>query len=188
MPTDNTPCGFPHVDSIHLVRPHSWVDVESLGSQITCVFASASSGRFQGESGLALRFTFHHVDAHVVILPAFPVPQVVRKILRACTHGCDRQLHPPDDARVRHEGSSKASAVVPLGRLLLRGNNITDAGALALVPLLEESPHVTELDLRDNAIGKNGKMALKKVRQNFDSYVACLGEWTALRMHASGNR
>lgn len=116
------------------------------------------------------------------------IPQVVRKILRACTHGCDRQLDPPGDARVRHKGSSKASAVVPLGRLLLRGNNITDAGALALVPLLKESPHVTELDLRDNAIGKNGKMALKKVRRNLDSYVACVGEWTALRMHASGNR
>lgn len=56
------------------------------------------------------------------------------------------------------------NAVVPLARLLLRGNNITDAGALALIPLVRESPHVTELDLRDNAIGNNGKLALKKVR------------------------
>lgn len=77
--------------------------------------------------------------------------------------GSHRQHNTSGADHPRHEGSSIPNGVVPLARLLLRGNNITDAGALALVPLVEGSPHLTELDLRDNAIGANGKLALKKV-------------------------
>lgn len=88
---------------------------------------------------------------------------MVRKVLRACIHGSHGQLSQSDGDRQKHEESAKANAVVPLARLLLRGNNITDAGALLLVPLVKGSPHMSELDLRDNAIGASGKEALKKV-------------------------
>lgn len=80
-----------------------------------------------------------------------------------CILAPEKQLNNPGKDHPRDEGWSKANTVVPLARLLLRGNNITDAGAMALVPLVEGSPHVVELDLRDNAIGANGKLALKKV-------------------------
>lgn len=62
---------------------------------------------------------------------------------------------------------------MPLARLLLRGNNISDAGALALVSLVKESPHLTELDLRDNAIGEKGKLALKKVLELCSLFYIC---------------
>lgn len=97
------------------------------------------------------------------------IQKVVRKVLRTCIHGSHRQLNTPGEDRLCVDGSSKANAVVLLTRLLLRGNSITDAGALALVPLVKESPHLTELDLRDNAIGANGKLALKKVTNLSDS-------------------
>lgn len=52
---------------------------------------------------------------------------------------------------------------MPLRCLLLRGNNLTDAGALALVPLVEASGSLSAIDLRGNRIGTKGELALKKV-------------------------
>jgi len=68
---------------------------------------------------------------------------------------------------------SKPFSSVPLARLLLRGNDVSDSGALALAPLVRESPQLTTIDLRDNAIGSNGKLALKKVMRNASFFVNC---------------
>lgn len=86
----------------------------------------------------------------------------------------------PEDARLsgrqRDEGVTDGNAillpaddghrrrvVVPLSRLILRGNCVTDAGAVALAPLVQASHSLVEVDLRGNSIGKKGKLALKKV-------------------------
>lgn len=53
--------------------------------------------------------------------------------------------------------------IVPLSRLILRGNCLTDAGAVALAPLVRASHSLMEVDLKGNSIGKKGKLALKKV-------------------------
>lgn len=52
---------------------------------------------------------------------------------------------------------------VLLSVMVLRGNSLTDAGALALCPLVEASVTLKEIDLRDNLIGNTARMALKKV-------------------------
>lgn len=57
-------------------------------------------------------------------------------------------------------------AAVPLSRLLLRGNHVTDMGAFSLCPLVEASMTLIEIDLRDTSIGKRGQLALKKVAGN----------------------
>lgn len=65
----------------------------------------------------------------------------------------------------RGNGQTKliSSTTIPLRCLLLRGNNLTDAGALALVPLVEASGSLAAIDLRGNRIGTKGELALKKV-------------------------
>lgn len=52
---------------------------------------------------------------------------------------------------------------VPLSVMVLRGNSLTDAGVLALCPLVEASATLKEIDLRDNLIGTTAQVALKKV-------------------------
>lgn len=105
----------------------------------------------------------------------FDARKVVRKILRMCIHQPQTQLSGETGVKQRGEGNnqdrrnsanrSNAFPSVPLARLLLRGNDVSDSGALALAPLVKESPHLTAIDLRDNAIGSNGKLALKKVTE-----------------------
>lgn len=57
----------------------------------------------------------------------------------------------------------RSRAIVPLSRLILSWNYVTDAGAAALAPLVQASHSLVEVDLRGNSIGKKGKLALKKV-------------------------
>lgn len=57
----------------------------------------------------------------------------------------------------------KRSDFVPLSVLILRGNSLTDAGALLLCPLVEASATLKEVDLRDNLISDTAQGALKKV-------------------------
>lgn len=64
-------------------------------------------------------------------------------------------------------GGNQRRAIVPLSSLILRGNCVTDAGAVALAPLVEASHSLVEVDLRGNSIGKKGKLALKKVMACF---------------------
>lgn len=52
---------------------------------------------------------------------------------------------------------------VPLAVMILRGNYLTDAGALALCPLVEASATLKEIDLRGNFIDNTARAALKKV-------------------------
>ncbi|CBJ26670.1 expressed unknown protein [Ectocarpus siliculosus] len=97
--------------------------------------------------------------------------QVVRKLLRQCT---DRsRAWPGAGAMYEQQGGAgedgrngqntlSSSAIMPLRCLLLRGNNLTDAGALALVPLVEASSSLAAIDLRGNRIGTKGELALKK--------------------------
>ncbi|CAM9153012.1 unnamed protein product, partial [Ectocarpus sp. 8 AP-2014] len=97
--------------------------------------------------------------------------QVVRKLLRQCT---DRsQAWPRAGAMHEQQGGAgkdgrngqntlSSSTVMPLRCLLLTGNNLTDAGALALVPLVEASGSLAAIDLRGNRIGTKGELALKK--------------------------
>lgn len=100
--------------------------------------------------------------------------QVVDKVLRSWVH---RPQVDPTGAALSQEprtagvdgmngaGSSTTTmnGVVPLARLMLRGNSITDAGVLALVPLVEASVTLEEVDLRGNAIGTQGQLALHNV-------------------------
>ena len=72
----------------------------------------------------------------------------------------DRRTRADDDRRTR-------VAIVPLSRLILSGNCLTDAGASALAPLVQASHSLEEVDLRGNCIGKKGKLALKKVKWRF---------------------
>ncbi|CAM9572880.1 unnamed protein product, partial [Scytosiphon promiscuus] len=60
------------------------------------------------------------------------------------------------------KGLRRASDAVTLTSLLLRGNNVTDAGAVALVPLVETSACLVEVDLRGNAISTKGERTLRK--------------------------
>ncbi|CAM9185733.1 unnamed protein product [Ectocarpus sp. 4 AP-2014] len=97
--------------------------------------------------------------------------QVVRKLVRQCT---DRsRAWPGAGAMYEQQGGAgkdgrkgqntlSSSTIVPLRCLLLRGNNLTDAGALALVPLVEASGSLAAIDLRGNRIGTKGELALKK--------------------------
>ncbi|CAM9632649.1 unnamed protein product [Ectocarpus sp. 6 AP-2014] len=97
--------------------------------------------------------------------------QVVRKLLRQCT---DRSgAWPGAGAMYEQQGGAgeggrngqntlSSSTIMPLRCLLLRGNNLTDAGALALVPLVEASSSLAAIDLRGNRIGTKGELALKK--------------------------
>ncbi|CAM9172713.1 unnamed protein product [Ectocarpus fasciculatus] len=97
--------------------------------------------------------------------------QVVRKLLRHCT-GRSRTL-PGAGAMYKQQGGAgkdgrnvqstlSSSTIMPLRCLLLRENNLTDAGALALVPLVEASGSLAAIDLRGNRIGTKGELALKK--------------------------
>lgn len=98
--------------------------------------------------------------------------KVARKLLRQCT-GRSRTL-PGAGAMYKQQGGAgkdgrnvqstlSSSTMMPLRCLLLRGNNLTDAGALALVPLVEASGSLAAIDLRGNRIGTKGELALKKV-------------------------
>ena len=60
-------------------------------------------------------------------------------------------------------GEDRRRVIVPLSRLILRGNCLTNAGAVALAPLVQASHSLVEIDLRSNSIGKKGKLTLKKV-------------------------
>lgn len=94
------------------------------------------------------------------------------KVLRSRIHGPPVDLTSATLSQLRQTSgedgkngadSSKLNAIVPLARLMLRGNNITDAGVLALVPLVEACATLQEVDLRGNAIGAEGTLALHKV-------------------------
>ncbi|CAM9749611.1 unnamed protein product, partial [Ectocarpus sp. 12 AP-2014] len=97
--------------------------------------------------------------------------QVVRKLLRQCTGRSrawpgagaiyDQQGGAGKDGR-NGQNNLSSSTMMPLRCLLLRGNNLTDAGALALVPLVEASGSLAAIDLRGNRIGTKGELALQK--------------------------
>ncbi|CAM9583693.1 unnamed protein product [Sphacelaria rigidula] len=53
---------------------------------------------------------------------------------------------------------------MPLLRLILRGNQLSDSGAFALCPLVQSSISLSDLDLSGNYIGRKGALALQKVR------------------------
>lgn len=61
------------------------------------------------------------------------------------------------------QDQAQATRVVPLSRLILSGNYVTDMGALTLCPLVEASATLAEIDLRDTFIGRKGELVLKKV-------------------------
>lgn len=95
--------------------------------------------------------------------------QVVQKLLRRCTQpqgeldgGWDAKGGNRKNGNLSHENLPETQKV-HLSRLLLRGNKVTDAGALALCSLVEASPTLAEVDLRGNSIGRKGEAALKKV-------------------------
>lgn len=105
-------------------------------------------------------------------LHIFDTLKVIRKVLRTCTYQPQthaagetgaKQRAARDEDRRKGSNPSHAFPTVPLARLLLRGNNVSDTGALALARLVKESPHLKTIDLRDNAIGAKGKLALQKV-------------------------
>ncbi|CAB1111236.1 unnamed protein product [Ectocarpus sp. CCAP 1310/34] len=98
--------------------------------------------------------------------------QVVRKLLRQCTDRSrawsgagamhEQQGGAGKDGR-NGQNTLSSSTIMPLRCLLLRGNNLTDAGAIALVPLVEASCSLAAIDLRGNRIETKGELALKKV-------------------------
>lgn len=78
----------------------------------------------------------------------------------------DKQRHGDGHGGASGPCLQSVTIPVPLTSLLLSGNNVTDAGASALVSLVETSTSLVEIDLRGNAISKKGERTLRKVPSN----------------------